>query len=322
MSSTFTTLRWGSLASQFRSGIRYPFRLSLLTYTLLSIFFLVSGSLSAQNIELTSQETLWLDANGCGVDGPSGAWLSHTITNPNLTALEDVVVTFSGFNDLGGTFADDNLLFETPSDLTRTFAEIGPGQTVPVYWYVDYSAVCTAASQVGNTAGYSVQVTSMGNPPVTYNGQVTTNTLIEANAAGLLETFTLGAGIVVGQVLELDVTYDFGNNDDLFFQPAGEAGFPDAAYRLIGSEITAVSGNVPTSLIGLKDQLHFPDIDVPSAGNMDNSITMTYRWEVIDLAPGFVINPWAAAMSGSGNFKYSGFNSLINVCLGANQIVA
>ena len=83
MNPIYTTLLRGGLTGILQS--------------LISTFLLVllSFQLSGQTITLTSQEVLWVDANKCSAEGPRGAWLSHTITNPSMTtALTDVVVTF------------------------------------------------------------------------------------------------------------------------------------------------------------------------------------------------------------------------------------
>ena len=48
-------------------------------------------------IEVTSQETLWVDANKCNAQGPRGAWLSFWVTNTTGATQDNVTVTISGF---------------------------------------------------------------------------------------------------------------------------------------------------------------------------------------------------------------------------------
>ena len=49
-------------------------------------------------IQLTSQNTLWVDANKCNSQGPQAAWLSFWITNPSGSSQSDVTVVLSGLN--------------------------------------------------------------------------------------------------------------------------------------------------------------------------------------------------------------------------------
>ena len=69
----------------------------------LMLFFTLNVSAQTATITLTSQEVMWIDANKCSDQGPRGAWLSFTITNPNATALTNVVVTFAGFTGANPT---------------------------------------------------------------------------------------------------------------------------------------------------------------------------------------------------------------------------
>ena len=46
---------------------------------------LVAAAPAPLTITLTSQETIWLDANKCNAQGPRGAWLSFEITNTGAT---------------------------------------------------------------------------------------------------------------------------------------------------------------------------------------------------------------------------------------------
>jgi len=255
-------------------------------------------------ITLSSQETLWLDANSCSAMGPRGAWLSFIIKNTGTDPATNVTVTFAGFTGANASY------FSAPADLTRTFSSIGAGAQEPVYFYVDYSNVCNnpkggGSPYTGYTANYTVTATAKGLSPVVRNGTVTTNELLSASAAGVAASTTLGPGFYVGQFLTQTVDYSFGNNADLFFQPAGDAGFDAGCIRLVGSEITGVSGAVSPSLIGLKDQLWFPTASVAGAGG---DIYVTYTWQILCVNRTQTLHPWAAAKSGQ-KYKYSGFLS-------------
>jgi hypothetical protein len=137
---------------------------------------------------------------------------------------------------------------------------------------------------------------------VVRNSTVTPNELLTANAAGVALNSVLGPGSYVGQLLTQTVQYSFGNNADLFFQPAAEAGFDDACLRLVGSQITAVSGTVSPALVGLEDRLWFPTASVPAGGG---TISVTYAWQVLCVNRVQTLHPWAAAKSGQ-KYKYTG----------------
>lgn len=277
-------------------------RTLLLTLTGLLLAASASAAVPA-SIVLTSQERLWLDANKCNAEGPRGAWLSFVITNTGNVSLTDLTVDFSGFT---GTNAD---YFVAPADTQRVFSTLAPGATQPVYFYVDYAEVCNhskggGSPYAGYTANYAITVNAAGHTPVVRAGTVTTEELLSARAAGIAQSSILGPGTFVGQLLTQTVTYSFGNNSDLFFQPSGEAAFPDACIRLVGSQVTATSGGV-TGLLGQKDRLAFPTASVPGGGG---TVTVTYTWEIRCRNLQVVVHPWAAARSGN-KYKYAGFAS-------------
>jgi Thrombospondin type 3 repeat len=259
------------------------------------------GITAPLTITSTSQETMWLDANKCNAQGPRGAWLSFVVTNTGATSLTNVTATFAGFTGTNGTY------FEAPTDLVRTFSTLAAGATQPVYFYVDYSEVCNHSQGGGSpfagyTANYTLSANATGFTAVVRNGALTTNELLTASAAGIAVTSTLGPGTFVGQLLTQTVQYSFGNNSDLFFQPAGEAGFDDSCIRLVGSEITALSGITGVS-VGDKNKLWFP---TAAAAASNNTINLTYTWEIRCENVVETVHPWAAAKSGQ-KYKYTGF---------------
>lgn len=254
----------------------------------------------AQLITLTSQETIWVDANNCA-NGPRGAWLSFTITNNTVAPLTNVLVTFSGFTGTNASY------FIPPHDLLRKFSVLAVNELVPVYYYVDYSRVCNYNKGGGDpyggyTANYTITVTATGKTPVLRNGTIITDNLTTAAAAGIASSVTLGPGFYVGQLLTQTTVYSFGNNTDLFFQPAGEAGFHDGCLRLVASECTATTGGV-TGIQGVKNRLWFSTASVPGGGG---TITIVYTWEIICTNVVQTVHPWAAAKSGQ-KYKYQGY---------------
>ena len=229
-------------------------------------------------ITLTSKEVMWVDANKCNEQGPRGAWMSFVVTNPNTTAMTGVTVTFSGFTGTNASY------FIAPHDLTRTFSSIAPGQSVPVFYYVDYSDICNHPHgggdvYAGYTADYAITVSSSAGT-ATRNGTIETKELLTTSAGGHAISSVLStSNVTVGQTFTQTVTYSFGNNTDLFFQPNGEMGFPDGCLRLIKDTVSATSPSV-TGILGQSNALAFPSADVPSTGN---TITIIYTWQVLCL---------------------------------------
>ena len=249
-------------------------------------------------LTLTSWETMWIDSNKPDAEGPQSGFLSFLVTNTGTERLDDVVVTFSGFSS--------TTYFKNPADLTRQFNSMDPGEVVPVYFYVDY----TAADSPALSATYSLTVTSSTSGSTTlasHNGTVTSASSISANAGGSDVTNVLGPGIYVGQILTQTVNYRYGNNTATSFQPLGISGFPDAVFRLVGNELTGISGyasgagKAPTGIaVGDHDMLYWPSSNVPDSGTV---FTMVYYWEVLSAGTVTALRPWADATSGT-QYKY------------------
>lgn len=255
---------------------------------------------AAFTFTLTSQQTMWLDANKCNSEGPRAAWLSFKVQNTSGATQNNVTITFAGFTGTNATY------FKATADPIRQIGTLAANETVAVYFYVDYAEVCNhsqggGSPYAGYTANYTVTAAGSGGTTV-YNGTVTTSELLTAAAAGTVTTAVLGPGTVVGQILTQSVTYSFGNNSDLFFQPAAEASFKDTCLRLVDSKLTAVTGDVTGVTVGDNNRLHFPNASVGGGGG---TITITYYWEVRCANTSQTVSPWAAAKSGQ-KYKYTG----------------
>lgn len=259
-----------------------------------------AAPLAAFTITPTAQSTLWLDANKCNAQGPRGAWLSFVVTNASGTTQADVTITFAGFTGTNATY------FKATQDPLRQVGALGPGESTVAYFYVDYAEVCNhphggGTTYDGYTANYTVTAAGSAGSTV-YAGTVTTDELLTASAAGLIVSNVLGPTAAVGQIVTQEVTYSFGNNSDLFFQPSIEAAFNDQCWRLVDSKITAVSEGVTGITVGDNNRLWFP---TASASASNNTITVTYYWESMCTGVSQTVTPWAAAKSGN-KYKYSG----------------
>ena len=182
------------------------------------------------SITLTSQEVLWVDANKCAAEGAKAAWLSFDITNTLGSDLTNVVVVFGGFTNELDFDTDPFDWLEDPQDDTRIFNTLAAGETVPVYFYADYSALCTYVLSGGEkledfTADYILTVSSDSQPDEVRSSSVSNNTLLTTSAGGLLSSTTLGPGIYVGQILTQTTTYSFGNNTRSLFSTSRRSRF-------------------------------------------------------------------------------------------------
>ncbi len=134
---------------------------------------------------------------------------------------------------------------------------------------------------------------------------LTTRYEISAQAGGDLVSFDIGAGTVLGQIVPMLTVYDYGNvgsGNDAGLQPAGNPGFDSGCYRLVGSDITAVTGL--TGITTADDNLLYKT-GVASGGGT-NRLTVTYYFLVV-CANGqpTTLNPWADMVSGTQQ-KYTG----------------
>jgi len=309
---------------------RIPGRLSLvlsvlivaLVATTVATMAVPPQASAAVTMDLRSHEIMYHDSNKPNTEGPRASYLCWYIYNDDsVNTLYDVTVDFTGFYNPSVTPTSPAApLFADPSDKQRVFNSLGPNEGVAVYFYVDfygasvYGATLSPKSWTGLSADYDIVVNAATTPGGTLSQVYDTGTRtvsmassISANAGGSDVSSILGPGVYVGQILSQTVVYKFGNNEDVSFQPIGITGFEDGVFRLVGSELTNISGystnpdKSPTGInIGDKDRLYWPGSDVPDSGT---EFEMTYYWEVLEADISSIIHPWAIGLSGN-DFKY------------------
>lgn len=243
-------------------------------------FTLVSGN------DATGQQDLVADSNKCPAEGPTAMYVAGDITNTSGSTLSDVTATLTGLTLAGGQAA------------TITIGALTPGESYFVAWSVTYS--CT----IGTTGSATISISDDAGGSLARNISWTVRTSQSANAGGQVTAATLGPGAIVGQVIAIDVTYDFGNisvGNEFFLQPSGSTAFDAACFQLVGSEIT--STNISALPLGAIDQLYFVS-PVKQAGN---GYTASVRYDFRYLCAGAttVARPFSSQTSG-GSIKYSG----------------
>ncbi|HLL84691.1 MAG TPA: hypothetical protein VK420_18635, partial [Longimicrobium sp.] len=236
-------------------------RIILLTVAFALLAF-APGAWAAPGVSVTmvSSPRLTLDSNS-PCTGPQTAYVSFLVTNTSGAPLTNMRATISGFSGgiaLGGGQAAG-----------QAIGALAPGATRTVWWFVSYP--CTFG--VSSTLVVSVSDATPGT--TTGTGTVTTSSMISAQAGGIVNSATLGAGAIVGQTITLDVTFDFGGasaNDTYNLQPAGNTTFLGGCFQLVRT--TIVSSNVPAVPAGTENRQFFT-----ATGNASgNGYTLTIRY--------------------------------------------
>ncbi len=175
------------------------------------------------------------------------------------------------------------------------------GQSRTFYWFIEYP--CHTAADI--SADLTVTLSDSNPGTVSLMDTVTAISSISANAGGLLLNSLLGPGFVVGQVIPLDITYEYGNvqNGDFFiFQPAGNTDFNAACLQLIRTEVLA--SDITAITVGTQDELFFTS--ALSQGGSGKEVQV--RYELLNKCAGTstTADPYAAQTSGVAGLKYTG----------------
>lgn len=294
-----------SLSASLGLGLLVISLLILLLFSLGRPQIVLASHPAGLEINLLGTSLFFMDSNAfCSTSanqqGPDGLWLPVVVTNTTLTE------TYTG---LQMTFSPS--ISTTADDPVRYLGNLGPGESISVFYFVDYRELrdhpsCSNGIDGWFSEPYTLTVTSVDNSltgPASFTDTFDSVSMISANAGGLLISDTIGPGAAVGQVLTQTAVYKFGNNptgSQLFLQPAGNGDFNDECFRLVGSEI--LSSDVTGVPVGAENILFFPNTDTANP----DEISVQYEWLVL-CSPGVETQtfPWAEITSGT-QFKYNG----------------
>jgi len=238
-------------------------RLSLPAFILLAPSLALALESTDVSIQMTTSPRAIVDSNNACIEGPNAMYVGIAVTNatssvlPNLTATLDGLV--SGFLLAGGQSAAQQL--GRPS----------AGETRYAYWYVEYP--CTAAF----TSPPTFHITD-GNPgDAVFSSVLTVDDMISANAGGIVESMSVGAGAVVGQHITLDVVHSFGGlsaGDNVMFNPAGNLDFNAGCLQLFDVEVMASAlAAVP---VGARQSMYFTSpVNAPGSGQ---TVSVRYQF--------------------------------------------
>jgi uncharacterized repeat protein (TIGR01451 family) len=235
-------------------------------------------------------QDLIIDSNNCPSEGPTTMYVTGTVTNTSGAPLVDVNVQMTaisaGYGLVGGS-AD-----------TIALGTMATGATQLVGWLITFP--CTGLA----TGSADIVITDENAGSLTSTLGYTVRDALSANAGGEVLTTTLGPGAIVGQVVYMDSTYEFGGaaaGDEYFLQPAGSSAFDAGCFKLVGTDV--VSSGVDAITAGTTDTLHF--IAAASQPGNGHSATIRYYFQYLCAGVSTVARPYSAQTSGASNLKYS-----------------
>ncbi|HXV99395.1 MAG TPA: hypothetical protein VEC93_13310, partial [Anaerolineae bacterium] len=203
-----------SLSASLGLGLLAISLLTLLLFSLGRPQVALASHPAGLEINLRGTSLFFMDSNSfCSTSanqqGPDGLWLPVVVTNTTLTE------TYTG---LEMTFSPS--ISTTADDPVRYLGNLGPGESISVFYFVDYRELrdhpsCSNGIDGWFSEPYTLTITSVDNSltgPASFTDTFDSVSMISANAGGLLISDTIGPGAAVGQVLTQTTVYKFGNN--------------------------------------------------------------------------------------------------------------
>jgi uncharacterized repeat protein (TIGR01451 family) len=240
------------------------------------------------------------DSNDSCAAGPKAMYIQVRVANPagGTGTLTNLTANLSAFSGSAGVTLDLGEL------ATRYIGTLADGASFPLYFYVNYP--CQAGSNPpGISSTFTITVSDGVTASLTSGSlTLTTRSEISANAGGQVISSTIGPGAVVGQIIPMTVNYDFGNpggSQLAMIQPAGNVNFDGGCFRLISTDITAVTGFTAGLTTSADDQLYFTGV----SGAASNTATVVYYFKMMCSGVSTTANPFSDLTSG-GQLKYTG----------------
>lgn len=257
-------------------------------------FALNAGSVS---ITLISGPNFCLDSNTPATAGPHAAYVEYKVTNISGATLNNLSITLGGF--VNGVYLAGG------QAATQYIGSIANGAFDNLYFFVGYP------STIGTVCSITATVSDLNPGTNSATNNITTISIISANAGGNVNNATLGPGYVVGQIVPLTVTYSFGNIPNggfVIFQPSGAPTFNAGCFQLVNCII--VSSQINSINAGTTDQIFFTATAATSGTN--NIVVVTYYFKNLCVNVGTTARPYAYATSG-GQIKYTGNYNVSNI---------
>ncbi|HET7189886.1 MAG TPA: hypothetical protein VFI52_17155, partial [Gemmatimonadaceae bacterium] len=241
-----------------------------------------------------SDSALTLDSNSPATAGPHAMYVSYRITNTSGASVANLSATLAGF---GGGIA-----LAGGQSATQYVGTLAAGQSRTVFWFITYP------STFGVRNVLSVSVSDGAGGTASGSGPVTTLSMISAQAGGLTSSSSIGAGAVVGQVIPLDVTFQFKGwkaGDTFNLQPAGNATFPAGCFQLVRDSITSADANLSSVIVpGTTNQTYFVASVSSVGGGATWNVSVRYLFKYLCSGTTATPLPYSNELSG-GQLKYS-----------------
>jgi uncharacterized repeat protein (TIGR01451 family) len=224
-------------------------------------------------------------------EGPHGAYVGFEMCNTSgavLTGLEAEVTQFTGtgFGLAGG-------------QLSKLYiGNLDPGKCDIGYWFVEYPCLHNIPTTI------TVVVNDLNPGTVSGTGMVTTRSSLSTSSTAEVDSTSLGAGSVIGQIVSYDVVYEFGSlkaGDNFSLQPVGNLDFDAGCFQLINAQILA--SLVPGITVGDQDKLYFTA--TANKGGTRNRVKIRYYYITQCTGVSTSADPYAGHDGGT-TLKYTG----------------
>lgn len=246
---------------------------------------LSSGQVS---ISLITGPFFTLDSNSPCTQGPSASYIGFRVTNTSGGTLTQMQATLSG---LGASF-----VLTGGQAATQYLGTLAISAYRDVYWFISYACSFNASHT------FTVTVSDGNAGTVSGTGTVTTESSISASAGGQIDSSTLGPGYVLGQVVPLTITYNFGNvgsNANLWIQPAGNPTFNAGCFQLVS---TSIISSAVTGISAGQSMLYYTNTNTSGSNNL---MGVLYNFLYLCNNTSTTARPFAAQNSGT-QYKYTG----------------
>lgn len=284
------------LAAALPAGVR-------VAGTVLGVLALVAAggsTAAAQTLGVTavmrSDTALTLDSNKPQLDGPHAQYVGFEITNTSGVVQTDLRASIAGF---AGGIA---LAGGQPASIY--IGTMQPGEKRTAYWFVSYPA---HGSAYGTANTLTVTVSNGAGSTRTATGRVRVVSMASASAGGFTNSTTIGAGAVLGQLINVDITYQFKGwqqGETFNMQPAGNTDFSGGCFQLMSSVI--LSADAPLSAFiapNTRDRQFFVATNTSDGGGSIWNARMRYTFKYMCTGVTSTPNPYANSFSG-GQLKY------------------
>lgn len=241
-----------------------------------------------------SDSALTLDSNSPATSGPHAMYVSYRITNTSALSVADLTATLGGFG--GGIVLAGG---QTAAQYVGTLA---PGQSRTLYWFITYPSTFNVRNLL------TVSVTDNAGGTASGSGPVRTMAMISAQAGGLTSSSTIGPGAVVGQIIPLDVVFQFKgwkSGDTFNVQPAGNETFPGGCFQLVKDSVMTADANLNQVFVpGTVNQTFFVAGVSSSGGGSTWNVALRYYFKYLCAGTTATPLPYSNELSGT-QLKYS-----------------